>query len=84
MSRAAGRLYQPALAQLMVNVLGRYPPGPLLELDDGRFARSVSPVRSPETFAQPLIRVYDLRTRALSGEREDLALAGEVRRAMPG
>ncbi len=84
MSRAAGQLYQPALAQVMVNVLGRYPPGTLLELDDGRFARSVSPVRSPETFAQPLIRVYDIRTRALSGEREDLALAGEVRRALPG
>ncbi|HEX7625222.1 MAG TPA: HD domain-containing protein [Anaeromyxobacteraceae bacterium] len=84
MSRAAGRLYHPALAQVMVNVLGRYPPGTLLELDDGRFARSVSPVRSTETFAQPLIRVYDLRTRALSGEREDLALGGAVRRVMPG
>jgi len=84
MSRAAGRLYQPALTQVMVNALGRYPPGTLLELDDGRFARSVSPVRSPATFAQPLIRVYDIRTRALSSEREDLALAGEVRRALSG
>jgi hypothetical protein len=83
-ARAAGRLYHPVLAQLMVNALGRYPPGTLLELDDGRFARSVCPARSPETFAQPLIRAYDLRTRALLGEREDLAVAGAVRRALPG
>ncbi|GEJ59154.1 HD-GYP domain-containing protein [Anaeromyxobacter diazotrophicus] len=84
MARAAGRLYQPALVQLLVNVLGRYPPGTLLELDDGRYARSISPVRSRETFAQPFVRVYDLRTRALSAERLDLALCGAVRRTLPG
>jgi hypothetical protein len=83
MSRAAGRAYQPALAQVMVNVLGRYPPGTLLELEDGRYARSVSPVRSPDTFATPLARVYDLRTRALA-DRVDLALGLAVRRALPG
>jgi len=82
-ARAAGRAYHPALAQLMVNVLGRYPPGTLLELEDGRFARSVSPVRSPETFAAPLARVYDLRTRALA-DRVDLAHGLAVKRALPG
>jgi hypothetical protein len=67
-----------------VNVLGRYPPGTLLELEDGRYARSVSPVRGPETFAAPLVRIYDLKTRALSRERHDLAVGGEVHRALPG
>lgn len=84
-SAAAGRLYNPVLAQVMVNALGRYPPGTLLELEDGRYARSVSPVRSPATFATPLVRIYDLRTRALSGARYDLAQGGSaVRRALPG
>jgi HD domain len=84
MSAAAGRAYNPVLAQVMVNALGRYPPGTLLELDDGRYARSVSPVRSPQTFATPLVRIYDLRTRALSAERHDLARGGAVRRSLPG
>ena len=83
MAQAAGRAYHPALVQLLVNALGMYPPGTLLELEDGRYARSVSPVRSPETFATPLARVYDLRTRAL-GERVDLALGLAVKRALPG
>ena len=81
---ASGRVYSPVLAQVMVNALGRYPPGTLLELEDGRYARSVSPARSPETFATPLVRIYDLRTRALSAERYDLASGGAVRRALPG
>jgi len=84
MAQMGGRAYHPVLTQLLVNVLGRYPPGTLLELEDGRYARSVSPTRGPETFAAPLVRVYDLKTRALSGERLDLALGLSVRRALPG
>jgi hypothetical protein len=84
MARAAGRLYHPVLTQVMVNALGRHPPGTLLELEDGQYARSVSPVRGPETFATPLVRVYDVATRALSAERFDLALGGAVRRVLPG
>ena len=84
-ARAAGRLYHPALAQVMVNVLGRYPPGTLLELEDGRLARSVAPVRSPETFAAPLVRLVDPGTRAVSAVRHDLAESRiGVRRALPG
>jgi hypothetical protein len=85
-ARGAGRVYHPALAQLMVNVLGRYPPGTLLELEDGRLARSVSPVRTAETFATPLVRLFDAKTRAFSAERLDLARGGApaVRRVLPG
>ena len=84
MTRAAGQLYHPVFMQVMVNALGRYPPGTLLELEDGKYARSVSPVRGPETFATPLVRVYDVKTRALSAERIDLALGCAVRRVLPG
>jgi hypothetical protein len=84
MARAAGTFYHPALAQLLVNVLGRYPPGTLLELEDGRFARAVAPVRSRETFATPLARLCDPRTRALAPERLDLAAGPRIVRALPG
>ena len=77
---AAGRLYHPALVQLAVNSLGRYPPGTLLELEDGRFARSISPVRSPATFAAPLARLQD----PAPGAVLDLAKGPRVRRALPG
>ena len=83
MAQASGRAYHPVLTQLLVNVLGRYPPGTLLELEDGRYARSVSPSRGRDQFATPIVRVYDLKTRALA-ERVDLALGGAVRRALPG
>ncbi len=82
-ARAAGRAYHPVLAQLMVNALGRYPPGTLLELADGRRVRSVAPVRSPETFATPIVREVD-RELKLVGEPIDLALGGEVRAVLRG
>jgi len=49
----AGTRYDPILAQALVNVLGRYPPGTLLELEDGRTVCTMSMVRSAETFAKP-------------------------------
>jgi hypothetical protein len=81
---SGGKIYHPTLGQIMVNALGRYPPGTLLELEDGRYARSVSPVRAPASFDRPLVRIYDLRTAALGGERLDMALGGSVRRVLPG
>jgi hypothetical protein len=83
-ARAAGRYYHPTIAQLMVNALGRYPPGTLLELDDGRLVRSVAPVRSRDTFDKPLVRPIDRETGAAVGDRLDLALGGAVRRVLPG
>ncbi len=83
MASAAGKLYHPALVQLLVNALGRYPPGTLLELEDGRYARSISPVRSPSTFAAPLARFHDPRAPASKGIL-DLAKGPRVKRALPG
>jgi hypothetical protein len=82
MAGAAGKLYHPVLVQLLVNALGRYPPGTLLELEDGRHARSISPVRSPATFAAPLARLHDGPPSPQGVV--DLAKGPRVKRALPG
>ncbi len=52
-SGGAGIRYDPVLFQAFINRMGRYPPGTVLKLEDGRMARVTSIVRSPETFALP-------------------------------
>ena len=52
-SGGAGIRYDPVLFQAFINRMGRYPPGTLLKLEDGRVLRTTSVVRSPETFATP-------------------------------
>ena len=84
MLKAGGRLYQPALAQLLVNALGRFPPGTLLELGDGRFGRSTAPARGAELWDKPLVRLLDPATRLPVGALVDLARGGDIRRALPG
>ncbi len=84
MLKAGGRLYHPALGQLLVNALGRFPPGTLVELSDGRFARSAVPSRGPELWDKPLVRLLDPATRRPDGPFLDLARGGAVRRSLPG
>jgi HD-GYP domain-containing protein (c-di-GMP phosphodiesterase class II) len=84
MAKAGGTLYHPVLAQVMVNALGRHPPGTLLELEDGTFARVAAPARSPELWDKPLVRPIDPRTRQLRAEIVDLAKGPRIRRAVPG
>ncbi len=84
MLKGAGTLYHPVLVQVLVNTLGRHPPGTLLELDDGRFARVAAPARAPELWDTPLVRLLDPRTRQLAPEVLDLARGPRVRRALPG
>lgn len=74
---AAGREYDPTLVQGLVNVVGAYPPGSWLRLDDQRTVEVVSGVRRPETFDRPLCRVVDPRTGRL-GDEVDLARRGRV------
>ena len=49
----SGTFYDPTLVQAFINVMGRFPPGTLLELEDGRTVRTLSVVRDPSTFATP-------------------------------
>jgi len=84
MLKGGGTLYHPSLAQAMVNALGRHPPGTLLELEDGRYARSTAPARSPELWDKPIVRLLDPRTGQLRVEMLDLAEGPRVRRAMAG
>ena len=60
MAAAAGRLYDPVILQALINQVGKYPPGTLLELADGRWVISLSGARRPETFDKPMCRVVRL------------------------
>lgn len=84
MLKGAGTLYHPVLVQVMVNALGRHPPGTLLELEDGRYARVAAPARSPELWDKPLVRPLDPRTREVQGQVLDLAGGPRIKRAVPG
>jgi hypothetical protein len=84
MLKGAGKLYHPALPQLLVNALGRHPPGTLVELDGRRYGRVAVPARGPELWDKPLVRRMDPATRALTDEWIDLARGGQVVRAYPG
>jgi hypothetical protein len=82
--RYAGSRYDPLLVQLLVNVLGCYPPGTLLQLEDGRVVRSRSVTRNLATFDRPLC---ELVRRANGGtpttqELVDLAVEGRVEAEM--
>jgi hypothetical protein len=84
MRKASGTLYHPVLVQVMVNALGRHPPGTLLELEDGSYVRVCAPARSPELWDRPLARPLDPRTRELRPQVLDLARGPGIRRVVPG
>ena len=84
MSGAAGKLYDPGLLQLLINRIGKYPPGTLLRLRDGRTVVSVSGSRGQPTFARPLCRVVrtadgrPVRPGGVEQVEVDLALGGAI------
>jgi hypothetical protein len=84
MLKAGGTFYHPALVQLLVNALGRFPPGTLLELSGGRLGRSAAPARGPELWDRPLVRLLDPLTRQPTAQQVDLAQGGAVARELPG
>lgn len=84
MLKAGGRLYHAALAQTLVNALGRHPPGTLVELQDGGFGRVAAPARGRELWERPLVRRLDPKTRLPTGPLVDTMRDGPVRRALPG
>ena len=72
----AGTRYDPVLLQVFVNVMGQWPPGTLLELADGRIARSISTARSLATWATPEVRIeVEANGRANTGEFPVIDLA---------
>lgn len=72
----AGTRYDPVLLQVFVNVMGRYPPGTLLQLADGRIVRSIGTARSPQTWELPEARVEaDAHGRRVEGEYPMIDLA---------
>lgn len=85
MNGAAGRRYDPGVLQLLVNRIGKYPPGTLLRLRDGRWVLSISGVRSPDTFAKPLCRLVRMPNGLAVGigPEVDLALGGAIADVVP-
>lgn len=84
MARHAGDRYDAALFQVLVNRLGRFPPGTLLQLADGRVVRSLTLVRSPETFDRPLTAVMRDAQGQIPAELTyvDLTEEGQVTRVL--
>jgi hypothetical protein len=82
MLKAAGTLYDPVLLQLLINTLGAYPPGTLLQLEDGRVVRCVTPGPGSERFASPIARCVNLADGTPAPPDQppvDLRTAGRVR-----
>jgi hypothetical protein len=76
----AGTAYDPALFQVFMNRIGKYPPGTLIRLVDGRIVCSRSLVRIPEAFDRPecfVVRESDGSHPKVSG-LIDLVWDGEV------
>jgi hypothetical protein len=71
---ARGTTYDPDLLALFVQILGLYPPGTVLALDDGRWAVGVSGGRDRERFAAPVVRVVRRADGEPLAEPEDLDL----------
>jgi hypothetical protein len=84
MLKAGGRLYHPALVQVLVNALGRHPPGTLVELGDGGLARVAAPARGPDLWDRPLVKRLDPTTRLATGPMADTARDVTIRRVLPG
>lgn len=84
MYAARGTEYDPDLLQLFVNRVGRYPPGSVLELEDGRWVLVLSGVRSPQLFEQPFTEVVRMPdgSEPLLPMQVDLADEGTVRRVV--
>jgi hypothetical protein len=82
MAGAAGDEYDPLLLQLFINHVGRFPPGTLLELDDGQWGLVISGVRLPRWFSKPLLRVVRRADggRPSANETLDLAQGGRIKR----
>jgi len=57
--------------------LGRYPPGSLVELNDGRWVLSMSGVRAPEDFELPLCMVARNANGTFPDKDIELDLASE-------
>ncbi len=75
MYAAGGTIYDPVLLQAFVNRMGMYPPGSVLELEDGSWVLSISPVRRPSLFDKPLTRLVRFRGGVEPDEEIDVDLA---------
>lgn len=86
MARHVPQRYDMALLQLLINHLGRFPPGTRIQLTDGRVVKVTSGVRSPGTFDKPRTVVVRQADGTVPTEEivVDLAVEGQVARVLRG
>jgi HD-GYP domain-containing protein (c-di-GMP phosphodiesterase class II) len=77
----AGSYYDPLILQVFINRLGRYPPGSILELMDGRWAVVLSSNRGVGLFDKPIVRVAREAdgSEVLEFQIMDLSYEGQVK-----
>jgi hypothetical protein len=81
MWNARGSSYDPTLLALFARALGRFPPGTLLELSDGRWGLSVSGGRDRQRFGWPVVRIVRDSSGMLTDATEEVDLF-EVRQRL--
>jgi len=73
-SRGAGELYDPVLVQVLTAMVGRYPPGALVELDGGDLAVVVARGKGEEGQVRPIVlRIRDALGREVEPHAMDLS-----------
>lgn len=84
MARHVPQRYDAVLFQVLVNQLGRFPPGTRLQLADGRVVMVISGVRTPGTFDKPRTQVLREANGAFTETVKivDLAEEGQVARVL--
>jgi hypothetical protein len=86
MLKWSGTRYDSDILQLLINVLGAYPPGTLLQTEQGHIARSVAPSQAPDGFAAPKVRCLRLpdgKPAPADAPPLDLRNAGRIRVLRP-
>ncbi len=82
--KGRGTRFDGVVVQALANIMGRYPFGTLLELDDGSLAVVVDRPRDAGGFARPVVRVASGGQRLADGELCDLGSVAESELAIVG
>ena len=73
-TRGAGTIYDPLLIQVLASLLGRYPPGALVELDGGDLAVVIARGKGEEGQVRPMVlRIRDALGREIEPQPMDLS-----------
>lgn len=75
--KGRGTRFDHAVVQALVNIMGKYPFGTLLELDDGSLVVVVERTQSPSSFERPVVKVAVAGSQLAAGELFNLGSVHE-------